>query len=228
MFAVLQRHWFLFGLLTLIPLAIGLASSNPPPQLIEVANSVPTSWCTAAILFLMSVTLNSGRLFDALRHPLPVVAAIGVNQIFVPLMCLPLLLLQRSDDLKVGLLIAASVPCTMAAASVWTRRAEGNDAVSLLVTLLTNGLCFLVTPIWLAVGSKWFGTTAVASGIAFSSMVWKLTIDALCPALIGQLLRLSVSVRDLVDRRKNWLSNTAQTIILALVFISSFRGGLQF
>ncbi len=228
MFSVLRRHWFLVGLLTLIPLALAISGAGPPQRMIDVSNAVPTSWCTAAILFLMSITLNSGRLLDSLRRPLPVMTACGVNQLIVPLLCLPMLMLQRSADLKLGLLIAASVPCTMAAASVWTRRAEGNDAVSLLVTLITNGMCFLMTPLWLSVGNTWFGTANSTSGLGFNDMVLKLTVAALCPALAGQFFRMFAAVRIYVDGNKAWFSNTAQVIILSLVFVSSFRGGLRF
>ena len=228
MFSVLKRHWFLVGLFTLIPLALAMAGAGPSERVISLSSTVPTSWCTAVILFLMSITLNTGRLLDSLRRPLPVLTACGVNQLIVPVLCLPLLVLQRSADLKVGLLIAASVPCTMAAASVWTRRAAGNDAVSLLVTLITNGLCFLVTPVWLAVGNTWFGTASSASGLAFNDMVLKLTGAALCPAVAGQAFRVFSAVRIYVDSHKPWFSNTAQVIILSLVFVSSFRGGLRF
>lgn len=228
MFAAIKRHWFLFGLLVLIPTALLLAISDPPQILVDSVDNVPTSWCTAAILFLMSITLNSGRLLESLRHPLPVVVSCGINQLAIPLMCLPLLALQRSADLRVGLLIAASVPCTMAAASVWTRRAGGNDAVSLLVTLLTNGLCFLITPVWLAVGSQWFETADASSALAFGDMVKRLVLSALIPASIGQVLRSSKTIEAFVDRNKPWFSNAAQIIILTLVFISAFRGGLSF
>jgi len=228
MIAALKRHWFLVGLLTLLPLAVVLGTSNPPDLLVELTHALPTSWCTAAILFLMSVTLDTGRLVDSLRRPLPVVTAIGVNQIVLPLACLPLLLLQKSADLRVGLLIAASVPCTMAAASVWTRRAGGNDAVSLLVTLITNGLCFVFTPLWLAVGQRWFGTVSADGSLEPADMVVRLVTAALLPAALGQLLRRHRGVATRVDANKKVCSNAAQAIILTLVFVSAFKGGLRF
>ncbi|MEZ6132048.1 MAG: bile acid:sodium symporter [Planctomycetaceae bacterium] len=224
----LQRHWFLVGLVVLIPSAITAAQSGASSALIQTVDAVPTSYCTAAILFLMAVTLNSGRLFDSLRRPAPVFTACAVNQLAIPVLCLPLLALQKSADMKVGLLIAASVPCTMAAASVWTRRAGGNDAVSLLVTLITNGLCFVVTPAWMTLGATWFNTADTASQLQFSDLMLKLTLAALCPAIIGQCLRLSVHIRTYVDAHKTSFSNVAQAIILTLVFISAFRGGLKF
>ena len=47
------------------------------------------------------------------------------------------------------MIVAATAPCTLASAAVWTRRAGGNDAVAILVTFITNATCFLVTPFWL-------------------------------------------------------------------------------
>ena len=228
MIGFLKRHWFLVGLIVLIPLGAGLGQAGPPPWAVSGVRSVPTSVCTAAILFFMSVTLNSGRLFESIRRPIPVILSCGVNQIAIPLLCLPLLMLQKSEDMRVGLLIAASVPCTMAAASVWTRRAGGNDAVSLLVTLLTNGLCFLVTPAWMSIGARWFGTSDTSAGLGFQSMMMRLLFAALLPALLGQLLRISQPIREFVDRNKPVFSSAAQCIILTLVFVSSFRGGLGF
>ncbi|MCA9048468.1 MAG: bile acid:sodium symporter [Planctomycetaceae bacterium] len=226
--ARLKQHWFLVGLLVLIPLGLTLGGSAKSAVAERLVDSLPTAWCTATILFLMSVTLDSGRLWDSLRRPWPVLTACIVNQLVIPLLALPLLLLQKSDDLKVGLLIAAAVPCTMAAASVWTRRAGGNDAVSLLVTLLTNGLCFLVTPAWLSFGTRWFGTVGPDNGLQFGTMVASLTLAALIPAATGQLLRLSRRARLFVDQKKSCLSTLAQCIILTLVFVSAFRGGRKF
>jgi sodium/bile acid cotransporter 7 len=228
MLSAVRKNWFLVGLVVLIPLALVLASSQPPVWFVDAAQSVPTSICTAAILFLISVTLNSRRLFDSLRKPLPVLTACGVNQIVIPLLCFPMLVLQKSADLRVGLLIAASVPCTMAAASVWTRRAEGNDAVSLLVTLITNGLCFLITPLWLLAGSTWFGTADASGSLQFGSLVGRLVLAALLPAFVGQMVRLSQPVERFVDANKPVFSNIAQSVILMLVFVSAFRGGIQF
>lgn len=225
---VLKRQWFLVGLIVLLPLAVVVAKSNPPPAMDRAIRGVPTSLCTGTILFLMSVTLNSSRLLESVRRPLPVLAACGVNQVVLPLLCLPLLVLQRSADMKVGLLIAASVPCTMAAASVWTRRAGGNDAVSLLVTLVTNGLCFVVTPAWMAVGTRWFGTSDASAGLGFRDMVVRLTLAALLPAVIGQLTRASRVARTFVDRNKPVFSTIAQSIILTLVFVSAYKGGVKF
>ena len=222
------KHWFLVGLVVLIPLAVFTGQAiDSAHSLHDLVDSLPTKWCTAAILFFMSLTLNSGRLLAAVKAPFPVAIASGTNQIVIPLLCLPLLLLPWSADIAVGLMIAASVPCTMAAASVWTRKAKGNDAVSLLVTLLTNGTCFLIAPTWLWIGHRWFGLTDTSDGLQFGDLVLRLILTAFLPALFGQVIRLHVSTRNRVDNHKAFFSTLAQCIILTLVFVSAFRGGRQ-
>ena len=228
MLSFLKRHWFLVGLLILLPFGIGLGRQDNSPLLASIVHQVPTPLCTGGILFLMSVTLDTGKLVQSLRRPIPVITACLINMILLPLFCLPLLGLQLTPDFKVGLLIAACVPCTMAAASVWTRKAEGNDAVSLLVTLLTNGSCFLLTPVWMEVGRVAFGTADTSDAVSFVDMMLRLTVGALIPAVLGQLVRIFLPVRSWVDRNKSTISNSAQSIILTLVFISSFKGGQRF
>lgn len=228
MISLLQRHWFLVGLLILLPLGIFLGREDSVPGLATLVKQLPTSVCTGGILFLMSVTLDTGKLVQSLRRPYPVVTACGINMVLLPLLCLPLLNLQLLPEFKVGLLIAACVPCTMAAASVWTRKAEGNDAVSLLVTLLTNGTCFVLTPAWMELGRVAFGTADTSEAVSFGSMMLRLTLGALLPAVVGQLVRFSRPARTWVDGNKSVISNLAQFIILTLVFVSSFKGGQTF
>ena len=227
MIPAFKRYWFLAGLLLLLPLGIILGRSAAVPGLDAVVKSVSTTACTGGILFLMSVTLDSGKLMKAMRRPLPVVTACGINMGLLPLMCLPFLAMNHTPDMKVGLLIVVSVPCTMATASVWTRKAGGNDAVSLLVTLLTNGFCFLITPAWMEIGRRLF-ETADTSGVTFGDLVERLMFSAMIPAVAGQIARLHPEVRLQVDDSKALISTIAQTIILTLVFVSSFKGGRDF
>jgi sodium/bile acid cotransporter 7 len=152
--------------------------------------------------------------------------ATAVTYIVVPLAAWPLVGWQLTPDFAAGLMIAASVPSTMAAASVWTRRAGGNDAVSLLVTLITNGACFLVTPVWL---------TLVLSGDARSArpgvelnavdMMQDLMVSALLPIAAGQLCRLIPLGAAVADRRKVVCGVVAQLCILAIVLLTAIKGG---
>ncbi|MEZ6050645.1 MAG: bile acid:sodium symporter [Planctomycetaceae bacterium] len=215
----LKRHWFLVGLVVLIPTGITLGMRLSPDSIHRIELAIgpkATTYLVAVILFLMSFSLDSRQLGRSLRYPGPVIFACLVNYGLTPLIAWPLMPLQQHNGLAIGLMIAATVPCTMAAASVWTRKAGGNDAVSLLVTMLTNGLCFLFTPLWLSV--------VVASTFEFDTldMMKRLIFSALIPATLGQLVRLIPRLRQLAIDHKSLVGVVAQSCVLIIVFSAAF------
>ncbi len=218
----LRRRWFLVCLLTLIPVGL-MAGMWLPEASRKVIDSLRQSslktWIIAAVLFFMSVTLDGARLKSSLVKPGPVAWAFLVNAVLMPCAAWPMMRWQLSRDFAVGLMIAASVPCTMAAASVWTRRAGGNDAISLLVTILTNGLCFAYTPFWLAL------FTASEIELDRAAMMQRLLITALVPIAAGQLVRWLPGCGKRADRMKTGLGVAAQLGILIIVAIASFDAG---
>ena len=193
MLQFLQKKWFLVGLVVMIAggLSIGCAA---PSAASALKQHVPTSFVTSFVLFLMAFSLDSGQLKASFRSPGPVVWASLCNYLVVPLLGLAMLSFQLTIDFKIGLMIAVSTPCTLAGASVWTRKAGGNDAVSLLTTLVTNILCFVVTPFWLRMGTS---QTVELDTVA---LVWRLVFVVLVPTLLGQIVRLPIA--DLAKRNK--------------------------
>ncbi len=190
-------------------------------QLLGVLKYANPSLVTAFVLFLMSFSLDSSQFGKAIKSPAPVLWASFANYGILPLIGWQVMKIQGTEDFKYGLLIACTVPCTMAAASVWTRKAEGNDAVSLLVTVLTNGLCFLITPFWL--------NMIVSHGMKLNmgEMVQRLVIAVLIPTIIGQMVRGIPLLRSFATRRKKQLSNTGQICILFIVFSAACKGGIR-
>lgn len=224
----LLRRWFLLFLLVLIPSGFGLGAKLTADRLERLQESIGPHTATALVilvLFLMSVTLDNRQLRASLARPGPVVWAGFVNLGLIPLAAWPLSRLQLTLDFTVGFLIAASVPSTMAAASVWTRKAGGNDAVSLLVTLLTNGLCFAVTPLWLDLLLPRSGGAASGFEMDAGYLMQKLVVSALAPIVAGQAARFLPLCAAAVDRRKILLGVIAQSCILALVFWESIKAG---
>ena len=221
MLAVLRKQWFLVALCILIPGGLATGLSLDADRVEEALSYVNSRLVTAAVLLLMAFSLNSRQLRESFRRPTPVLWASVVNYGFIPLMALLLMKIQRMEDFAVGLMIAATVPCTMAAASVWTRRAGGNDAVSLLVTMLTNGICFLVTPAWLSL------ITESSVDLGFTAMVQRLAYSVLLPCLVGQLLRTIPAAAEFATHRKTSIGVVAQALILTLVFSAACRSGGQ-
>jgi len=218
----LIKRWFLVGLFSLIPIGLIVGTQLEPESISELSSTYAGTIgriVVAIVLFLMSVTLDNRKLMASLRKPAPVIWACFANFGILPLLAIPLMSWQRTEDFSVGLMITASVPCTMAAASVWTRKAGGNDAVALLVTILTNGLCFAITPFWLRFG---VGDTV---SLDILKMVERLFVTALLPIVAGQVFRSFGSIRTLADNAKTMLGGVAQACILLLVFWASVKGG---
>jgi len=215
----LLKKWFLVGLVVMITAGLTLGSQRP--EVVDGLTSfVKPRLLTACVLFLMSITLDSKQLQASFRSPAPVLMAIALNYIAVPLLAWGGTTLQLLDDFAVGLMIAGSVPCTMAAASVWTRKAGGNDAVSLLVTMSTNAACFAVTPLWINLSLNTGSAT-----LDTWEMVERLFEAVLIPCAIGQLLRLQPRIADFATRNKPQIGGVAQSIILVLVLFAALKAG---
>lgn len=54
------------------------------------------------------------------------------------------------------MLVAAMVPCILAGASAWTRKARGDDSFSMMTTVVSNLTCVVVVPrgIWLVLSDQ--------------------------------------------------------------------------
>ncbi len=224
MLAFVRNRWFLISLLVLISsgLAIGKFGSNQQVESLTAIFEPPTTTLVVAtVLFLMAFSLDNRQLQKSLRSPGPVVWATLLNYALIPLLGWLLMNVQQMPDFEIGLMIAASVPCTMAAASVWTRKAGGNDAVSLLVTVLTNGVCFFVTPMWLGLATS--HSVALDTGDMVARLMWAVLV----PTLLGQLARLIPSLAEIATRHKTPLGVVAQCCILALVFSAACKAGMQ-
>ncbi len=215
----LRSRWFLITLLSLITCGLAVGYHNTAAAVKSIQNVIRSGVITPIVLFLMAFSLDSSQLRASFRRPAPVLWACLINMGLIPLLGWSLIGVQVADHFRIGVMIAAAVPCTVAAASVCTRRAAGNDAISLLTTLLTNGLCFLTTPIWLqlATGQKVnLDSTALAQDLALTVLI---------PSLLGQIARIPKPAASFAKVRKPMLGVIAQSGILLLVFVSACKAG---
>src|SRR5262249_8055896 len=119
--------------------------------------------------------------------------------------------LLPQDDFRIGLLLVSSVPCTLASAVIWTRMAGGDDATALLITLLTNAMGWLATPLWLILAGGGFGT-----GPALPMML-RLFAVLVLPVIAAQLLRSVSPAARAATRCKSSLSVIARLLVLAMM-----------
>jgi len=215
MLSFLRQRWFLVALLTL--LASGMLW---PATLSPVVDLIPRSAVVALVMFLMALPLETAAMWQAVRRPGPAWLAVLLNAGLAPPLGW-LAALALPEELAIGMVVTATVPCTLVAATVWTRRAGGNDAVAILVTMITNFACFLVVPAWLKV------LVGAEVSVDYTSLVWKLVLLVVAPIAAAQLVRQWRPLGDWALQKKTGLSELAQFGILAIILDGAVGCGLQ-
>lgn len=221
MFHLARRHWFLL----MLAMALGAGLSAPQwinPSLLAQTRRFPRDGLLSATMFVMALPLEMALIWHAVRRPQAVLLGIAINSGLLPLVAW-LVSAALRPDLAMGLLVAGSIPSTLASAAVWTRHAGGNDAVSALVTLITNLTCFLVTPFWLLVTTG----NQMKNRIDGPQMALELTLVVVAPMLAGQVVRLYRPLAAWATRHKPSLSIVAQWGILTMVFVAAIEAGVK-
>ncbi len=212
----LKRHWFLVGLIGV--LTVGLLA---PTVLRPITDwKLARDMIVALVLFATTLPLETRIIGQAARRPLAPLLGSAINGGLLPLAAMGLAWFLK-DELATGLVVAAAAPCTMASAAVWTRRAGGNEIIALMVTAITNLLCFVVTPLWLSLALQQTVT------IDLGPMVGKLGLLVLLPMTAGQLLRQRAAVAHWAATHRSQLSIASQVGILMIVLVGAVHCGLR-
>jgi sodium/bile acid cotransporter 7 len=203
--ALLARRWFLVLLGTTVLLA------SIWPDWFAWSGRLDPRFVVAPALFLMAWTLPSRRLAGVLMQPWPALWAVAISYGALPVAAWLASGLLALPDFRIGLLIVACVPCTLASAVLWTRMAGGDEATALLVVLLTTGTSWLVTPAWLA----W--TTATTVTVDTLAMMTDLFWTLVVPVGVGQLCRAVGPLARAATRYKTPLGVVSQLLILVVI-----------
>lgn len=206
---MIARHWFL------IALAVALATGFWGAEgLAPIANSTAFRYSVvASVLLLMGLPLHPESIVRSVRKPVAWCLAVFINAAVVPLLAFAAALVL-SPAMSGGLIVAAVIPCTLASASVWTRKAGGDDSVAMMVTVVTNLLCFAVAPFWLTV------LLGQRIQIDFADQAAKLAVLVALPLLVAQVLR-RMGCGVWADRNKKPLGTVAQLGILVMVVVGA-------
>jgi sodium/bile acid cotransporter 7 len=204
--AFFRKRWFLLLLLG----GVGLAAYCPG-GLRPWTRWLDLRAVVAPALFLMAWSLESRSLFQALIRPLPALWAVLISYGAVPVLAWSAGWLLPDADLRIGLLIIASAPCTLASAALWTRLAGGNEAMALLVILLTTATSWLATTGWLALvaGRE---ITVDAAG-----MMRGLLLVLVVPVGLGQMSRAVPPLAQAADRHKPFLGVVSRLLIFLVI-----------
>ena len=222
----LIQRWFLIALVAVLAIGSFFAQQLQPLMALDLpgTNLPLRSAVVAIVLFLMAFPLEASAMWQAMRRPWPPLLAVSVNFGLLPLFAWGVSF-GLNADLGGGLLVAAATPCTLASAAVWTRRAGGNDAVAILVTIITNLLCFIVTPLWLLAMT---GESVSSPDLSLTKMSMNLGSLVVLPMLAAQLLRFYKPLGAWATREKPMLSVLAQCGLLVMVMFGAIQSGLGF
>lgn len=205
MWASLTKHWFLTALA--ICYAFGYFGASHLQSLSEM------TWLRSGVVFVvmwaMGVTLKAETIRSSLTRPLPSLVSIAINMVVVPLVCLPTMWLLP-EKLFGGLFVTAIVPCTLASASVWTRKALGDDSIAMMTTVVTNLACVIVVPVGILL------VLSQQAEVDVSQQIKKLAAVVVLPLLLAQGMR-GKGAAAWADRNKPRLSLLGQCGILVMV-----------
>jgi len=217
-FAWVKGRWFDIGLVLVV---VGTLSF--PEALWPIADRIRARFVVVLVMFLMSVSLPTRQIVRAMRAPAALVVGVLLGYTAVPGAAY---LAGRfgfglGSDFGIGLLIMAAMPCTLASATIFTRLAGGNDAISLLITLVSNLLSFAATPLVLLM------SLGVGASLDPLAMTQKLLIIIVVPVGAGQLLRRWERVSSTADRQKPVISVLSRLLILSMVFAGMVKAAMK-
>ena len=216
MFRTIIRQWFLWALSLCLVLGMAFPDVLAPLTRWTVVRDA----IVGVVLFLTTLPLAANRIVRSVRSPLAPMLATVVNLGLIPA-CAAIWIHLVGGRFSVGLMVVAATPCTIASAAVWTRRAGGNEVVALMVTVLTNLICFVVTPFWLTLA---LGQTVDIDGGALSK---KLALLVLLPMLLAQFVRRLAWVPQWVQTHQRKLSMVSQWGILSILLVGAVHCGVQ-
>lgn len=202
----LAKHWFL------IALALGLGATLLKPEAMRHATEYwEPNVAVALALFLIAWTMPTGSLLAEIRQPWAAAWAVVLSYSVVPISATLLGLLAADANVRIGLILVASVPCTLSSAVLWTRLAGGNEATALLTVMGTTFTSWFLTTAWL----YWLAGAEVELDIL--DMMAKLVVTLILPVIAGQALRLLPICVRLADRHRLAFGVVTQLLTLGIV-----------
>jgi len=159
-------------------LLLGLWTSVPGKALQTYAQSL-----TFLMILFISLTITPRQFSQVARQPLPVLAGLLLNFVYMPLVCWVLARLMVNDSqLAVGVILVGVVPCA-GMATVWTALLKGDVPLGMAINALTMVLApFLIPPLMVLLAG---------SSVAVNpwSMFQQLAVILLIPLALGITIR---------------------------------------
>lgn len=215
----LARQWFLIGIVAV--LVVGVIYSQQLGWFLKL--TMLHKLIVATVMFLTTLPVNFQTIRDTVSKPAPSIVATMIAYLFVPLLAWPIARMF-APDLAIGIMVAAVTPTTLATGAVWTRRAEGNDVIPIMVTVITNMTCFLVAPFWL-----WLTLSSSAKlDLPVAATMQKLFLIVVVPMVLGQMVRRMGGMAKWSTAHRKQLSTASLCGILVIVLVGAVQCGQRF
>lgn len=172
-----------------------------------------------AIMFLGAVKLSPTQFREAARHPgtiaFSVISVFGV----APVISLAVAWLMgfRDPSDRLAVLLCSTQASTLATAIVLTEVAGGHVATAMVVTVASNALSALLTPLGFALLGG--GAEIEVNSL---SMAGELALKIVLPVAVAQIVRPRIAAW--TKRRSRAISISCQLIILVIVYTGVVSG----
>ena len=203
---LLAKHWFS------ILLALGIGATLCFPHVVDhVTHFWNPYWTVAISLCLIAWTMPTQSLIAELKQPYASLWAVFLSYGLVPVAGWALGMLAPDKDVRIGLILVGSVPCTLSSAVLWTRMAGGNEATALLTVMGTTFLSFVMTTAWVS----WLTATDVQ--FPTGRLMLDLVVSLIVPTILGQAIRRVPPCKRFAERHKVAIGAISQCFVLAIV-----------
>ncbi|MEM6691920.1 MAG: bile acid:sodium symporter, partial [Planctomycetota bacterium] len=177
-------------------------------------------WLVFVVMLAMTSTMPSWDRRQGRADSLGIVLASSLNALVVPALGLLVAWSLQSwvgDRLSAGVYVATLMPCTLASATVWSRRCGGSEAVAMGTTIVTNLAAVLVIPI----GLLWVPGISLTDAPEIGSPVAKLLGLIVLPLVIGRSIRRVALIESQIERHRTKLRLFSQFGILVMVALGA-------
>ncbi|KAI8972075.1 putative sodium bile acid cotransporter [Pilobolus umbonatus] len=228
---ILEKYWFLLGLMVAIALAILVPDVARKGGYLRAEWTI--KWGAVIVIFLISgLSLRTKILAETiLRIRLHFLIQV-INLVMIPFFVFGFVMMlfhvhaSINSLLLMGIVIAASTPTTVSSNVVMTKNAQGNEASALMNAALGNVLGIFISP---ALVSAFQGpllsatpedesATQVGGQVDFVKVLKQLGLTVLVPLLIGQIIQWFFTERVAKLKVKCRFSDVSSFMLLTMVW----------
>jgi len=217
MLNLIQKYWFIAGLLMVFALTLADTSETVSGVGKWFKMHRGPDVVIIIIFFFSGLILKAGQIKSGLADIKGTLVTLAIIFLNAPLISILWGILPFSTGVKIGFFLVAAMPTTLSSGVVMTGAAGGNMAHALVITILANGFAVFSVPITLSLLLNMVGGTTVIA-IDKSAIMIKILLSVLFPLCLGLLIKFYA--KSLIDRVDTKLQILNQFLVLVIVWMA--------